>query len=39
MKTITIDGRRFEVKKSFNLEFMGEDIYEVYNKPSQLYQI
>lgn len=35
MKTITIDGRRFEVKKLFNLEFMGEDIYEVYNKPSQ----
>ena len=35
MKTITIDGVTFEVKKSFNLEFMGEDIYEAYNKPSE----
>lgn len=30
MKTMTIDGVTFEVKKSFNLEFMGK---------SQLYQI
>ena len=35
MKTITIDRVKFEVKKSFNLEFMGEDIYEAYNKPSE----
>lgn len=34
MKTIIIDDKQFEVKKSLELEFMGEDIYEVYNKPS-----